>query len=416
MHWLENGETHRREHVFDRSPVTLGRGVGNDCVLADSTRVVSTKHAEVQERQGVWWVRDVGSVNGTVLNGVKVLPKQAYELHDGDQLAIGPYRLEFYASAPQAVPIPDREEQAAAVLPASGSTEDHDRLRYLMHRAYAEFDGASGVSLEQSLETTVCRVLDGRDRPSAHAIVRSLSATLQPAANRSEGRSPTPSQSSPEPVAVAEKPRRKSDLQVSLSRSQGSQVFAELGMLGSSLDSEQMAQQIAAVLRTLFTGLTDAVRGRREFQKEFEVEATRILAWRPNPLKHADSADEIAAILLDPASCELTEQEAIASLNDVLQDLTLHQLGLMAGFRECLRGLLRELSPEALAKLPAGDSKGSRLGLLSGGNVRAEAAAWRRYVETHRRFTEEEVKVFERILAPHFAKGYLSVHKARQRS
>jgi predicted component of type VI protein secretion system len=52
--------------------------------------------------------------------------------------------------------------------------------------------------------------------------------------------------------------------------------------------------------------------------------------------------------------------------------------------------------------------------LLAGGSVRQEAAAWRRFVEKHRQLTEEEVKVFERILAPHFAKGYLSVHKTRR--
>jgi predicted component of type VI protein secretion system len=193
-------------------------------------------------------------------------------------------------------------------------------------------------------------------------------------------------------------------------------VYEELAVPGSSLNQDQMARQLISVLQAVCAGLADAVRGRREFQKEFEVEATRILAWKPNPIKHAENAAEIATILLDPTASGLSDEEAIESLKEVFQDLTLHQLGLMAGFRECIRGLLKELDPEVLGKVQPGESKGKGIGLLSGGSIRSEAAAWRRYMEKHRQLTEEEVKVFERILAPHFTKGYLSVHKTRKRA
>ena len=177
-----------------------------------------------------------------------------------------------------------------------------------------------------------------------------------------------------------------------------------------------MACQLTRVLQAVCAGLADAVRGRREFQKEFEVEATRILAWKPNPIKHAENAAEIATILLDPTSSGLSDVEAIESLKEVFQDLTLHQLGLMAGFRECIRGLLNELDPELLEKSQPSESKGKGIGLLSSKSIRSEAAAWRRYREKYRQLAEEEVKVFERILAPHFAKAYLSVQKTRKRA
>lgn len=412
MYWVEGGQAQTREQVFDRGPVTIGRGVGNQCTLTDSTRVISTKHAELRERSGVWRVCDVGSVNGTVLNGVNLVPKEEYELHDGDQLEIGAYRLEFHVLAPHVIANHRREEKAQGQAPPSASSEDRDRLEYLLHRAYGEFDGSSGTSLEQYVESGLLRALEGIDRTRAQAIVQSLRLSLQGTTSRRDERSREPQPSRPEPVVAVS--RRQAEVATPLSGNDARRVYDALRMSGAQLDSDHMAMQVAAVLSTLFAGLADSVRGRRKFQKEFEIEATRILAWKPNPIKHADSASEIAAILLDPASCELTEEEAIASLDDVLQDLTLHQLGLMAGFRECLRGLLKELAPESVGKASAGDSKGSKLGLLSGGGVRADAAAWRRYVDKHRQLTEEEVKVFERILAPHFAKGYLSVHKARK--
>jgi predicted component of type VI protein secretion system len=178
---------------------------------------------------------------------------------------------------------------------------------------------------------------------------------------------------------------------------------------------DQLVRRIENVLQVVFAGLADAVKGRREFQREFEVEATRILDWAPNPIKHAETAAEIASLLLDPRSQKLSEDQAKTFLKEVFQDLTLHQLGLMAGFRECVRGLLKEFDPVVLNKGGKGESTGKGIGLLGGKGVRTDAAAWRRFLEKYRQLTEEEVRVFEQILAPHFAKGYLSIQKTRRR-
>ena len=49
---------------------SIGRAVDNDIVLADDC--VSGRHALVTFRQGCWWLRDLDSRNGTLLNGVAV--------------------------------------------------------------------------------------------------------------------------------------------------------------------------------------------------------------------------------------------------------------------------------------------------------------------------------------------------------
>ena len=80
-----------------------------------------------------------------------------------------------------------------------------------------------------------------------------------------------------------------------------------------------------------------------------------------------------------------------------------------------MRGLLKEFDPVLLTKGEKGQSIGKGLGLLGGKGVRTDAAAWQRFLEKYRQLTEEEVRVFEQILAPHFAKGYLSIQKTRRR-
>jgi type VI secretion system FHA domain protein len=412
--WLEDGREQTVERAFDHARITIGRGVGNNFVLKDPTRVVSAKHAEIRGRQGVWSVCDVGSTNGTILNGTKIAPKEEHELHNGDRITIGPYQLLFQSVAQPTTPGSSRET-APPVVPSWGTlATDPERLQYILQRAYGDFENSSDGNLESHLESVLRRAVEGCDRATAQSAVQALRTLLRSSTGQaSDVRKEVP----PAKVDLAPvEPRRQESKKRFLSGDRARGVYDELAVPGSSLNPDQMAKQLTSVLQAVCVGLADAVRGRREFQKEFEVEATRILAWKPNPIKHAENAAEVATILLDPTSSGLSDEEVIASLKEVFQDLTLHQLGLMAGFRECIRGLLKELDPEVLGKVQPGEPKGKGMGLLSGGRIRSEAAAWRRYMEKHRQLTEEEVKVFERILAPHFTKGYLSVHKTRTRA
>jgi len=60
-------EAERREYPLDGSLLRVGRGEDSDIVLADAT--VSRTHAELLHGPDGWEVVDLGSVNGTFLNG-----------------------------------------------------------------------------------------------------------------------------------------------------------------------------------------------------------------------------------------------------------------------------------------------------------------------------------------------------------
>jgi hypothetical protein len=71
--------------------VTIGRAKDCECVLTDPT--VSRHHAELSRDGERWLLRDLGSRNGTRVNGMRVL--EATEVHPGDRVALGDarYRL-----------------------------------------------------------------------------------------------------------------------------------------------------------------------------------------------------------------------------------------------------------------------------------------------------------------------------------
>ena len=70
--------------------VTLGRSTRMTAQLEDS--YVSDEHAAVEPDGDGWTVRDLGSTNGTYLNGAKVT--QPTEVGAGDQLRLGKTRIE----------------------------------------------------------------------------------------------------------------------------------------------------------------------------------------------------------------------------------------------------------------------------------------------------------------------------------
>jgi pSer/pThr/pTyr-binding forkhead associated (FHA) protein len=69
---------------------TIGRHPDSDIFLDDVT--VSRRHAEVRHHEVAFKVSDVGSLNGTYLNRERI---EEADLHSGDELQIGKFRLVF---------------------------------------------------------------------------------------------------------------------------------------------------------------------------------------------------------------------------------------------------------------------------------------------------------------------------------
>jgi hypothetical protein len=80
----------RREYVLDQRPVVVGRSPSTDFKLYD--RSVSRRHFEVQWLGGEYILRDVGSSNGTFVNGQRV---RLVHLQHGDVIRAGLTELEF---------------------------------------------------------------------------------------------------------------------------------------------------------------------------------------------------------------------------------------------------------------------------------------------------------------------------------
>jgi len=85
-----SGTNETQTHQLARPNISIGRRTVNNLVLNDLT--VSGQHAEIIQFPEHFELRDLGSRNGTLLDGQ---PVTTTPLKDGAKLQIGVYRLEF---------------------------------------------------------------------------------------------------------------------------------------------------------------------------------------------------------------------------------------------------------------------------------------------------------------------------------
>lgn len=76
-----------QEYYLLGGSVTIGRSSKNDIVIKD--KFVSKNHLNITERNGIFYLEDLNSANGTYLNGEKVDAGTLIELQNGDKIGVG---------------------------------------------------------------------------------------------------------------------------------------------------------------------------------------------------------------------------------------------------------------------------------------------------------------------------------------
>lgn len=85
---LEEGE----DYELDSAQLTIGRGHQNDIAIS-TDEYASARHARFEPRQDGVWVQDLGSTNGTYLNGARL--EHPRRLTQGDIVRVGETDLRF---------------------------------------------------------------------------------------------------------------------------------------------------------------------------------------------------------------------------------------------------------------------------------------------------------------------------------
>lgn len=404
--------------VFSNAGGTIGRVAGNDWILPDAERFISSRHAIIRFMGGTFWLEDV-STNGTFVNGETEAVGARSEpavLNNGDRLQIGDYEIyvtivageeDAAASFPQAnAPADVALEPPVDVPPVNTPIGSHDIVPPLYPPdqappvAPAEPVGAPHESLnplEQWEDPPIAPPTAPPAHPD-HSSAISHHVEIPPIGNTGAGGStgpigddwdktdytpgassgaipPTPSAMSPD-VGFAPTP-----------------VSGQLPPT-SSLGTVNYDTLMPLIVQ----GMMDVLRSRSDIKSEFRLALTTIKPIENNPLKFSPTAADAMNHLFQ--SQHSGYLNAIQAFEEGFNDIKAHQMAMLAGMRAAFEHMLEQFSPDMLEEEFERRKTGGLMKLGSKGRN------WDMYREMFETMTRDSDDSFRRLFGEEFATAY----------
>ena len=148
-----SGKAAGRIFPLARREIVMGRAAEADLRIED--RAVSNRHAKIVRAHGEHVLLDLGSMNGTFLNGQRILPHQPFSLAFGDSIQLAETVLAYLPS--NAKDARDQTQYLARLAPQlPGSTAlrlpDAQVIAALLQRGISPGEEARPVTLEEQIE------------------------------------------------------------------------------------------------------------------------------------------------------------------------------------------------------------------------------------------------------------------------
>lgn len=429
---ITNTQTGDTEHsAFASSPVRIGRNQLNELVINEP--FVSQWHAVVRFDESTIRYVDLGSTNGTMVNGHRLQRHMPAEVDPQVDLRIGPVQLAFARSqvtpdmyaAPKTTIFSLHAHQVNAPTGVSNATmafnpQDPSTVEqatmFMTGGAQAHFqpDAQAPPTIDaQALQQAVEQVRPYHEpyRQAWRGLLGQVQSQLEHAsAAQRPGIVFALTQEFPQLLKEPEFRQLLERLELNAAALGEIDVTEWLTRLtgtghlpaGTQVNTAVAMERVGMLLESFSTSFVELRKGYEQFGEEMALQ----LVQEKNPLHDADSSDDVLHYLLD---WTVDGQERIRQLTRAFADLALHQVAVLSGVMEGVRSMLGSVSPQtlsgqrsyALAKRGGG-------GLLEGLFNSRKARLWKAFTDAHQKLTEEDR--FQRdVFGRDFARAYFTV-------
>jgi type VI secretion system FHA domain protein len=406
------------EYTFVASPVRIGRNPLNDLALPFA--FVSGWHAIVRFDETGTRFFDLGSTNGTLLDGRRIQAGEPVEVYGEVSVTIGKLELRIrragaaaWAPAPVAAPAsggwtaatpagasPPRAPTGFGIasgtidpakVPGRGGTAMPDGTAHVqmsdVHQTIARlrplYDGWR--QSWSALHATLQSALTGMDRGVADLTLTVMQRELPAIATEPDVADLAARIGS----SVSARP-------VQASAADGGQIakLAEAVRPGeepprSPEEAARFLRCVEDVLRASAKAFIELQKGQEQFGNEMGVRTIKEFT----ALHAAGTPENLLRYLLD---WQKGGPHRTQELVGVYADLMIHQVALLNGVVEGARALLRRLDPDEIER-----------GVEGGWN--RTAAAWRAYAQRWRELAADDKRVTETVFGAEFARAYAEV-------
>ena len=407
---------------------SIGRGQGNEWVIADPERHLSKKHCRLLYSDGDWQLEDL-STNGTYLNQASdpVGRGAAQKLRSGDRIRFGLYELEVTIEEADAY---DRDGPPASPGRGSDDIAMRDPLPLRPDRPFDDARLAESASLVNVPSSPILPADFDPLAPNPEPFAGPVQSDHAPALE-SAFRPPTPVAIIPDDWDIdlpgAARPQRKPPQQepplrappskpaveappapAQSERPPAGQPVSDTGLAEAFLrgagrnettlkDPEKTMERIGAALRATVSGLRQTLIARASIKDEFRIEQTMIRASGNNPLKFSlDDDDALATLLGTGRRGGMAPEDAIA---EAFTDLRMHELATVSAMQAAVRVLLAQFEPEVVERKIATNA-------LHIHPAQRKAKAWDAFVVQHKSITQALSDDFDSVFGKAFARAY----------
>ncbi|WP_334188195.1 type VI secretion system-associated FHA domain protein TagH, partial [Noviherbaspirillum sp.] len=163
---------------------------------------------------------------------------------------------------------------------------------------------------------------------------------------------------------------------------------------------EQTMMRLGRLMRLFAQGVIDLLAARTTLKSEMHAAVTVIASQGNNPLKFSPEATSALAYLL-AASTPRGFMKPETAVLDAMNDLLAHEVGVVAGMRAALEGILDRFRP---AELETRLASRSRLG--GGLVINRKARLWEQFEALYSEVSREAQDDFEALFSDAFVKSY----------
>lgn len=382
--------------AFHASPVRIGRSSLNDLVLDEPS--VSQWHAQLTFDADHVWFTDVGSSNGSLIDGLPVVSGHAIPIVETTTLEVGPLLLRLKRvdrATPARRPPMLGDDQLTTMLSeldVAGPIEDDAATEHHDEEPATEVAG-SAVRQLHFLRSVLGAVAAARGE--YFGVVRDQVEAL-PAEARAQilqqlAREHPDLVRAPEfeHIAVehgAEGLRADDVAPLAwLARLVGRPVS---GPRGEEVSDARALARVAALLRSFAQSLVELQRAREQLARELGLGAGEDLPR---------SSEDLLAFLLDFG---VDGEARTASVQRTFAEIAMHPVALVGATRDGVRAMVAEIEPTALAAR-------SRRGLVAELQTIAGHPGWDAYRRVHADLSEGD-RCVQRVFGARFSRSYLT--------
>ena len=352
---------------------TIGRSLHNDWILPDPDRFISSRHATIDFKGGIYYLADTSSNGVYVNNEMEPIGKgNPRRLFDGDRLRLGDFEIAVSIDSGESLVMPLDEKPSVAP----------DNIEQFV---------------EEDCLRTGMKLLDEEELTGDEEFQSALF-----------GGSEEESQPKPEPKPEVEEPlldvgTKASDGPVDVTAEDLFDSFLDgLGVsrveLHPAVNRPEMMLTAGQVLREFVKGTTDLLSSRANLKNTFRLDQTTVLPRHNNPMKFSENTNDLLKQLLIGGEGEYLGAQD--SIREVCHDLSNHQNALLDAMNSAFIEFADRFEPEEMQE---GFDRTMGSKLFSFMN---KMKYWQHYRDLYPIITEKGGGRFPQMFGEEFVKAY----------